>query len=351
MEFIMKLKDDAQRIREWMSVMEVRPEDYVGPDTSGNVEYSAEGKDGVITKVIAVLRRGNSAKYTRLANNFQRLAELKKETDRINEELKDDLRDALAFMFRPEDAAYTRVVETAQFVLSISKNPEAATTVRYAEVLKALEKELTPELVEVMKTIKAKYTSMQKAKPPYITGVMKKTSESMELSEGIWDSIKGMWSKFTNSVKNWLSGYDNRLNALKAQVGIHESKKTTHKKKIKESNWRPMTGGFPTPVDALHSLVVSQALDDELLGMDLEDMFVYYHNGAWYAHDGMDVDGDNYIPLPAGARYPTEQEKNIILNKFGIHESKKTTHKKKIKESREFELNDLLSRTAKLLKR
>lgn len=223
----MKLKADAQRLRDWMDVMEKNPQDYVGKDTSGDIEYSAVGKGEEVNKVVAVLKRGKSAKYTRLGNNFLRMQQLKEEIDRVNDEMKEDLRGAIADIFNPEDAVYTRVIETAQFVIQITKDPKAAETVQYAKVLAELESKLTPELLEALKIIKNKYTSVQKAKPPSITNVEKKTEESIDLSEGVWDAIKSIWSKFASSIKSWLNGYDRRLAALKAEVGVHESEQLT----------------------------------------------------------------------------------------------------------------------------
>lgn len=211
-------------------IMEISPADYKGKIQHPDVEYSAVGKKDEVDKVIAVLRGGKSAEYTRMGTNFNKIKQLEAEIANLREEMDADLRAAVAGVFNPEDAVYTRVIETASFVFEISKDPKAAETVQYSKVLAELATQLTPDLVTALEVIKAKYTTQQKAKPAAIKSVtdkrVKPKEESIQegvLEEGWIEQFKAAWTGFVNKVKGWCSRYDQRLAALKAQVGVHES--------------------------------------------------------------------------------------------------------------------------------
>lgn len=190
------------------------PRDVDGRRSDSNIQYDVE-----TSKVVARLSSYRSAEYTRLAKNLERIERLEKITKALKEQVKQDTRDHVADLFSADDAVRTRVVETVSFVFQLTKDPAATTTYKYAEIVKELTAHLTPELITVLESLKTKYEgSTQKAPALRVT-----KNESLDLNEGVWDKITAVLRKFKNSIMNWATGYDKKLDALKAKVATVES--------------------------------------------------------------------------------------------------------------------------------
>lgn len=222
---------DASKMRGYLKLFEAEA-DYVGPNTSDQISYSAEGSKGKITKVTAFLKSYLSGRYTKLGRDLLRITEITEELKTLQAQTKQDARELLADLFHAEDAAYTRVVDTVGFVFHMSKDPAPTASVSYAKVLKELESHLTPELLNVLETLKAKHTSAPVQKAASLSATDKNApkpvaaEESIEegiLAEGIFDKLKGFFKKLAQEVKAWGVSYDSKLDALKAEVGMNES--------------------------------------------------------------------------------------------------------------------------------
>lgn len=175
------------------------------------VEYS-DSKN----KVTATVKGHTSAKYTKLAKNIKKIQELQKEIEVLEEEAKADARSTISDLFKAEDEVKTRVVDTVSFTLTLSKTPEPTQTVAYAKVMKELEGHLTPELIEVLEDLKAKFTTTVQ-KQASLKMVAK---ESIDLEEGVIDKLKDYFKKFLNTITNWCTKYDTELDKLKQEVGM-----------------------------------------------------------------------------------------------------------------------------------
>ncbi len=210
-------------IRKFMNLMEdLAPSMDPARDQAGRVLHPDVSYDVSDSKVVATLKSYKSATYTRLAKNVEEMIRLKAEAEKYEKMVKDDAREAMADLFSAEDAARTRMVDTVSFIMQITKDPKAATTVKYAEVIKELADHLTPELNKVMEAIVAKHSKTNAPKPPAYSYEMK-PKESVDLSEGAWDGIKAFFAKFLAKVQAWGTKYDQKLDALKAQVAMGES--------------------------------------------------------------------------------------------------------------------------------
>lgn len=212
---------NADSMRGFMKLFEA---DYVGPQHNNpDVTYDTESKKGEITKVIATLTSDTSGKYTKLGRNLNRMIKLREAADRLEEQAKQQSREMVAELFHASDACRTREVDTVSFLFKITKDPEATTTVKYAKVLEELEKHLTPELITVLEALKTQFSSVTQKQPSLLKHVdkaKKTTEESIELSEGFWDTIKSKIKAFATKVMNWGKSYDSRLARLKAEVGM-----------------------------------------------------------------------------------------------------------------------------------
>ena len=206
-------------------------------DGSPNVGYDevADNK-GDVTKVVANLSSFQSGKYTRLAQNIKRMQDVARETLELESQIKQDAREAIADLFAAEDAAYTRVVETVSFTLQITKDPKAATTVQYAKVLDELQTHLTPELVKVLESIKAKFSKVNAPKPAALShspkdgGVGYGESVEQVTEAPLFDKMKAFFQKYLQKIQSWGASYDSKLAKLKASVGV-----TEHRNPVMES--------------------------------------------------------------------------------------------------------------------
>lgn len=213
----------SNRISDIRALMEqVAEADYKGPIEHPDVSYSSVETKGEITKVVAHLQSYQSGRYTKLGRNLHRVERLEARIKQIKEEAKGEAKELIADLFNAEDAARTRVVETVSFTFQLTKDPKATESVQYAKVLKELEDHLTPELVQVMESLKAKYSSTVQ-KSPALSATDNKATEGFDLNEGVWDQMKAFFAKFVQQIQSWGKSYDAKLAALKASVGVSEA--------------------------------------------------------------------------------------------------------------------------------
>lgn len=160
------------------------------------IEYEPRGKE-----IVAKLRSHKSGVYTRLANNIEQIEQHEFEIKRLKEIVKQDTRENIADLFDASDAVHTRVVETMSVVFTLSKDPEATVSPKYKDILEELSTHLTPELLAVLNKLKEKMVTVTQKQP---------SLKIKKLDEG----------ELTNAVLNWAEGYDQRLDAIKQELGI-----------------------------------------------------------------------------------------------------------------------------------
>lgn len=213
---------DANNMRRYLKLFEASAPDYVGPKASDTVTYAAEQTKGQVSKITATLKSYDSARYTKLGRNLLRIETLTEEIKVLQTETKAEARELVADLFNAEDAACTRVVDTVGFMFHMSKDPVASSSVSYSKVLDELQAHLTPELLNVLETLKAKHTSapVQRAASLKATDKAPKTEES--IVEGIGDKLAGFFKKVYQEIKGWGASYDSKLDMLKREVGISE---------------------------------------------------------------------------------------------------------------------------------
>ena len=178
------------------------------------VKYSEKQVKGVLDRVTATLAGSDAANMTKLAKRYARLEAsmkaMKEKHDELNARLKGDVAD----LFEAEEVVLTRVVETAQFTLTLAKEIKKADTteVDYASIIAALSALIPDELQAKVEAITAKYTKVVPAKDP-----IKRLSVSKEVvKEGLWDWVKG----FMASIMSWAARYDAKLDRLREKAGL-----------------------------------------------------------------------------------------------------------------------------------
>ncbi len=214
--------DDLRRIMNLLAeddgVTLPLPRDEDGRRAHPDIKYDVTPK-----KVTADVSSYVSQTFTKLAQKIVRMRVLTAEINELEAEVKQQGRNQIAEFFSAADAVRTRVIETVSFTLKLTADPAPTTTVKYAEVLKELEQDLTPELIEKLNDLKKKYSTVTQ-KSAALSWESKRKDESVNMNEGAWDNLKEFFKKYLNAIRSWGKSYDSKLNALKAKVeGVTES--------------------------------------------------------------------------------------------------------------------------------
>lgn len=157
-------------------------------------------------KVVALLKSYPSGVYTKLGQKVERIKELQEEISTLEKEIKRSTREDVAELFDAEDVVKTRVIETLQFIFTLSKDPKPTVSPQYKNILEELTKHLTPELIMVLEEIKSKMVTVTEKSPS-----LKVARRDTELSENIL-------SKFKDIIFGWARKYDAKLNNLKSDM-------------------------------------------------------------------------------------------------------------------------------------
>lgn len=197
--------------------------DYTSVDRLGK----ATEDEKKITKIIATLKSYDSQRYTKLGRNLLRIQQLEDEIKGLKAEIKGMDKELVADLFDASDAVYTREVDTVGFLFKLTKDPAPSVTYKREAVLEALQEHFTPELQRMYEELMEKFkTTTQKSPGLSATDkapALAQAAESVEINEGIIDTLKAYISKFKALVHKWAASYDKRFAALKAQVSFAES--------------------------------------------------------------------------------------------------------------------------------
>lgn len=171
-----------------------------------------------ISKVIAVLKQSTSGKATNLAKKYEEILRKQKEIDKDLSEIKEKGIEFVEGLFDARDAIYTRAVETAKVVLTLSKETIRKTPKFDEEKFISKILALVPHLEKEIEVFKKECST--------ITETLVKSSLKPELKEeGFSDlikKIKDYINKVVTGVKNWATGYDKKLNSIKKEFGLSD---------------------------------------------------------------------------------------------------------------------------------
>jgi len=188
-------------IRELINIFE----DRIGD----NPDVSYEDMNG---KVIARLQSYNSQTYTKLAQKLLKIEELEKEIKALKAEVKSETKENVADLFDADDALSTRIVETISFVFSMTKDPKETITPKYKEIMAAMEKHMTPQLIEIQEGLKKTMITTSQRSPAL-------TVEPREVSES-FGKVSSLFTRLKDMVFRWATKYDRQLDQLKRMAGL-----------------------------------------------------------------------------------------------------------------------------------
>lgn len=173
-------------------------------------DYDYQQGDG---EVKVDLKSYQSQSYTKMAQKAERIKELKAEIDTLESEFKQETRANVTDLFDATDAVNTRVVETLQFVFTLSKDPKATEAPQYKKIVEELTKSLLPEQIAVLESLKKQYVTVTQKAPSLR---ISKLGDS-KINES---ALTDFFARFKNWVFNWCAKYDQKLAQLKALAGV-----------------------------------------------------------------------------------------------------------------------------------
>jgi DNA-directed RNA polymerase subunit F len=167
-----------------------------------------------ITKVVAVLKQSTSKRATDLGKKYEDILRRQKQIDKDLEEIKDKAVDLVEGLHDARDAIYTRAVETAKVILTLSKESVRKNIKFDQEKFLTKILDIVPDLEKEIKIFEKECTS--------ISETLVKPSFKAELKqEGVSDVIKRVKNyigTIVDNVKKWATGYDKKLNSIKNEI-------------------------------------------------------------------------------------------------------------------------------------
>jgi len=191
-----------------------------GKENDDFIEIKEHKVKGVLDKIIVILNKGPAA-TRKMALRYIELEkvidEAKTERDKLNKDIKDNITE----LFTAEAQVLTRVLQTAEYTATLSKEyySNKKEHIDYDAIFAELSNKLTPELVQMMENIKEKYTVIDDAQKISAKLTLKTTKESV-LSEGlsnrISDWVKTTVHQFSLKMHFALEDYDAHLERMKS---------------------------------------------------------------------------------------------------------------------------------------
>jgi type I site-specific restriction endonuclease len=198
--------------------MRITFKEFISEARKEGVTYNEKSVKGVLERVTAELQGNESATFTRLAKRYERLEVSLERMKKAREEMNGRLKESVQDYFKAEDAVVTRVVQTAQFTLTLAKEVQGKPkeVVDHEAIAKALIELIPAELQTKIDEIRKQYTKIQPPSAPVPKLSVKK------IEEGVVDwftSVLRAARYFFVQTKEWGVEYDKKLSNLKKQLG------------------------------------------------------------------------------------------------------------------------------------
>ncbi len=180
--------------------------------------YTTKEVKGKIEKVIAELKGQNSSSWTKITKQFVDLDNEIKKLQDSREKLNLEIKDKATDVFDLEDEVLTRVVETAQLTVTLSKKvkKEAHPEVNADAVVDALAKaDLPKELRKMVDACIKANTKMVAATetPERLTVKVNKVEESFSMS-----SLIMHMKEFMSQLQHWILAFDHKYTKVDEMV-------------------------------------------------------------------------------------------------------------------------------------
>lgn len=188
-----------------------------------DLNYQEVEAKKVVTKVIVELAGTESAALTKIAKSFLKIDQAIKKMNIKHKQLSSELKDQVESLYAAEDAVLTRVVETASFILTLSKQMKKEPSVKYdyEKIAEELKKLVDPSLTDKVELI---YSAFKEdipggpGKEPTIRVDAKVTESLSTMYHGAIAKFKKLVASVNKAVASWALSYDKKLDQLKKQL-------------------------------------------------------------------------------------------------------------------------------------
>lgn len=180
--------------------------------------YTLKEVKGKLDRVTTEIKGNKGAAWEKIAVQYHELdlsiKKLQSQRDDLNAEIKSKAKS----LFDVEDETLTRVVETVNMTLTLSKKVHSPSVPKVDgdAVVRALaEADLPKELRKMVNAIIKANTKMTEPK----TSPERLTVDKKEVNEAV--SLKGIaefFSKIVSTIKSWFKVFDGKFNAVNRQV-------------------------------------------------------------------------------------------------------------------------------------
>lgn len=171
-----------------------------------NLDYTEKKVKGEIDRVTVELKGNKSGNFTKLIKEYSLLKGKIEDLETKQKELNIKIKAETEELFDSEDVVYTRCIDTVSATLSLSKKTVVTSTkTDYQKVIDAIT-DLVPSLAEQIQELIDANTK--------ISTTEKSPALRVDLKEGVWDWLTGVWSK----IKSWAKGYDKKLDNIKDMI-------------------------------------------------------------------------------------------------------------------------------------
>lgn len=191
------------------------------PRQDQEFEYQAVAKGGKptedmekITKVIATLKPSTAGTATKLGNQLEAVLKQKEDIDAKLATLKENIRSFIGEVFNAEDEMWTRVVETAKVIMSMSKATTRA-NFNKDKFLQSISKEF-PDFAKRFNDLVKECISISDVASKL--DVELKTESVGQVFKKMLGNLKSEIAKVVKNVKMFLTGYDRKLAHWKAEL-------------------------------------------------------------------------------------------------------------------------------------
>lgn len=176
--------------------------DFLNEARDETKKYTEKKVKGEIDRVTLELKGNDSGKFTKLIKEYSKLKATISELEVRQKELNTKIKAETEELFDAEDVVYTRVIDTVSATMNLSKKTVVTSTkVDYQAVIDSIS-ELVPELSEQIKLLIEANTK--------VSSTEKSPALRVDLKEGFFDWIKGLYNK----IKSWGKSYDKKLDSI-----------------------------------------------------------------------------------------------------------------------------------------
>jgi hypothetical protein len=184
-------------------------------DRKPGLTYKETQAKGILEKVSVELSGNESGVITKLAQRYVKLDEVVKKMISLKDATNTKIKENMEAYFGAEDIVLTKIIETAQFSLTLSKmmKGEEKKNVNYEKIANELAKLIPMELHSKVEEIIAAATSVKKEndKSPALRVKAK-------IEEGILDSVVAKAKAFLASIQNWAKSFDMKFAKIKSMI-------------------------------------------------------------------------------------------------------------------------------------